>query len=142
MHGRHLSLSLAVLGATAALAAGCGGSDESGGASSGSVTAADAEAAVAKAASVKMVETPLPDKAKEEGLESISTNSGTSATDKQIIFLFTVKDAGTLGKLKGELSKTPGTSGAKVITKKNVMVLYGDIGSNHCPEVESAIDAL
>ena len=63
-------------------------------------------------------------------------------TDKQIVFLFTLKDAATLVKLKGELKAMPGTSGAKAITNKNIMVLYGDIGYNHFPEVEAAIHKL
>jgi hypothetical protein len=138
MRNRPLLALTATAVATAALAAGCG----SGG--SGGVSGDDAKAAVEKAASIHLSSTSMPGDAKKQGLTNAYSNASSAASDKQFVFVFTMKDSGKLDKLKGQLkdSLAGASNAANVITHKNVMVVYGAIGNDHLAAVKSAVNAL
>jgi hypothetical protein len=139
MRNRPLLALVAASAASAALAAGCGSSSSS----SSSISGDDAKAAVEKAAAIHLASTAVPGDAKKQGLTAAYSNASTAAADKQFVFVFTMKDAGTLSKLKGQLKDSlPSGSAASVVTHENVMVVYGAIGSDHLAAVKSAVNAL
>lgn len=134
------ALAAVLLSLTAALgAAGCGGSD------SGAISADEATAAVSKAAGVTLKADKVPDAAKKEGLKASASNSSTAAKDSQLIFVFTLKDADTVGKLKDGLKNAvPTSSAAKIelISHENVVVIYGAVTEDHSAAVRKAVNAL
>jgi hypothetical protein len=139
MKPRSFPTALAAVLLTAALGtAGCGGSDAK-------ISADDATAAVAKAAGVKLKPDDVPADAKKQGLKASSSNTTTASTDQQMVFVFTLKDADTVGKLKGSLSKAVPAGGglAKVFSHENVVVIYGAIGKDdRSAQVRKAVEAL
>lgn len=140
MRNRPLLALVAASAASAALAAGCGSSSSS---SSSSISGSDAKAAVEKAAALHLASTAVPGDAKKQGLTAAYSNASTAAKDKQFVFVFTMKDAGTLNRLKGQLKDSlPSGSAASVVTHENVMVVYGAIGTDHLAAVKSAVNAL
>lgn len=120
----------------AALAAGCGGSDAP------TVAAADAQSAVERAAKIRLATTDVSSQAKDEGLLAAASNAATATTDKQIAFVFTLKDAGTVDKLRGKLASSVPGGGVKVLTHANVVVVYGATGSDHTGAVTTAVQSL
>ena len=127
-----LALSLATV---ALVASGCGGSKAK-------VDAGAAQAAVEKASGVTLKETPVPSDAAKEGLQKAFSNQTTAAADKQIVLLFTLKDQGTLDKVKAQLKKSvPGTD-VKLFTHENLVVVYGAAGTDTSAKIKTAVEAL
>jgi hypothetical protein len=140
MRNRPLLALVAASAASAAFAAGCGSSSSS---SSSSISGGDAKAAVEKAAAIHLASTSVPGDARKQGLTAAYSNASTAATDKQFVFVFTMKDAGTLNRLKGQLKDSlPASSPASVVTHENVMVVYGQLGNDHLAAVKSAVNGL
>jgi hypothetical protein len=135
---RPASIFLAALLAGAVAIAGCGGSSSSG------TSAADAKAAVEKAAGVKLTAFDIPNagEAKKEGLEGAYSNAKTAIADKQAVFLFTVKDADTLNKVKDSLKSFDSTGKTKILSHDNVAVVYGAIGNDHSSDIQTALNGL
>jgi PBP1b-binding outer membrane lipoprotein LpoB len=130
------SSALAAVAALALLAAGCGSSGEP------AVSAATANAAVAKAAGVRLTQAKLPDEAAKQGLQSAASNSATASDDGQLVFVFTLDDAGKVDKLSGELRDSVGSGAAQLFTHENVVVVYGAVGSDHGKAVRAALEGL
>lgn len=127
-----LSLVLAIV---ALAASGCGG-DKS------KVDAGDASAAIAKAAGVKLTETTVPKDAAKEGLDKAYSNQATAAADKQLVLLFSVKDKGTLDKIKKQLKKSVPGNDVKLYTHENLVVVYAAAGTDTSAKVKAALDDL
>ena len=131
-----LSTAVAAAG-IAVLAAGCGSSSSS----SSTIDASAAKAAVERAAHVRLSDAPVPGDARDQGLEKAFSNAGTAAADKQIVFLFALKDGDTVQKLKDELTgSVPGA--AKLMTHENLVVVYGSTGADHASDIKTTIDGL
>jgi len=127
---------LAALAATAALGFAACGSDEPSGQSATSV-----KAGVEQAAHVKLAAMPIPGEARSQGLIASFSNQADVATDKQVVFLFMVKDAGTAGKVAEQVrGMVPG--GSKLIVDDNVIVLYATTGKDRGADIEHAVKAL
>jgi hypothetical protein len=127
---------LAALAATAALAFAACGSDEPSGPSADSV-----KAGVEQAAHVKLAAMPIPGEARSQGLVASFSNQADVATDKQVVFLFMVKDAGTAGKVAEQVrGMVPG--GSKLIVDDSVIVLYASTGKDRGAAIEQAVKAL
>ena len=128
---------LAVVAASAALSlAACG----SGGDTS-APPAASVKATVEHAAHVKLVAAPIPDDAAKQGLTASFSNGPDVAKDKQVVFLFTVKDANTAGKV-AEQVRGMVPAGSKLIVDENVIVLYASTGKDRGNDIERAVKAL
>jgi hypothetical protein len=129
---------LAVVAASAALSlAACG----SGSGDTSAPSAASVKATVEQAAHVKLVASPIPDAAAKQGLTASFSNEPDVAKDKQVVFLFTVKDANTAGKVAEQVrGMVPG--GSKLIVDDNVIVLYASAGKDRGDDIEQAVKAL
>ena len=79
--------------------------------------------------------------AKDQGLLQAYSNAQTASGDKQIVFVFTLKDSDTVNKLRDQLAGSV-TGPAKVITHENVLVVYGATGVDYAADVRSKLDAL
>jgi hypothetical protein len=127
--------------------AGCGGGGGSS-SSSDAVAPSTAKSTVEQAAGVKLATFPVPADAKKEGLQALYSNSTSFAGDKQIVFVFDVKDSDTLNKLKGSLLNAQALQPAgvkaklKILTHKNIAVVYGAIGNDHYSDVSAAVNKL
>ena len=127
---------LAALAAAAALSFAACGSDEPSGPSTASL-----KASVEQAAHVKLVASPIPEEARKQGLTAWFSNEPDVAKDKQVVFLFTVKDEATAGKVSEQVrGMVPG--GSKLIVDDNVIVLYASTGKDRAGAVEQAVKAL
>jgi hypothetical protein len=127
---------LAAVAASVALSfAACGSDDTS------APSAASLKATVEQAAHVKLVASPIPDEAAKQGLTASFSNEPDVAKDKQVVFLFTVKDANTAGKVSEQVrGMIPG--GSKLIVDDNVIVLYATAGKDRGADIERAVKAL
>ncbi|WP_320668798.1 hypothetical protein [Patulibacter defluvii] len=126
---------LVALLATVALV-GCGGSDEP------KASATDARAAVARAAGVKLADMPVPDDAKDDGVERAYSNQSTAAKDGQIIMLFVLDDAGKADDVAKQVrGSVPGES-VQLYTRRNVIVVYGSTGTDRKDAVRTAVERL
>jgi hypothetical protein len=134
------ALAAVLITATAAFgAAGCGGSD------SGAISSDDATTAIAKAAGVTLKADKIPGDAQKEGLKASASNTTTAGKDQQMVFVFTLKDNDTVGKLKDGLKNVvPAGSAAdiKVLTHENIVVIYGNVGKDRSADVQKALDGL
>lgn len=127
---------LAPLLAAALLTAGCGGSD-------GPKTEPGvAQAAIAKAAGVRLAAVPVPDDAKDQGLKAAYSNQASAATDKQVVFLFVLDDAGTVDELSDQLEQSVPGETVRSYEHGNVLVVYGAAGTNRGKAVQAALDQL
>ena len=128
---------LAVVAASAAMPVATCGS----GADASAPSAASVKATVEQAAHVKLVASPIPDDAAAQGLTASFSNRPDVAKDKQAVFLFTVKDADTAGKVAEQVrGMVPG--GSKLIVDDNVIVLYASTGKDRGSDIEQAVKAL
>lgn len=130
--------SLVAAASIALMVAGCGSSSSS---PSAAIGGADAKAVVEHAAHVQLASMPVPKDAKGQGLLQAYSNAQTASGDKQIVFVFTLKDSDTVDKLRDQLAgSVPGP--AQVITHENVLVVYGATGVDHAAAVKSTLTAL
>jgi hypothetical protein len=133
------SILAALAAAAAALAFAACGSDDTSGASRPST--ASLKASVEQAAHVKLVASPIPAQAREQGLTASFSNEADVAKDKQVVFLFVVKDDKTAGKVSEQVrGMVPG--GSKLIVDDNVIVLYASEGQDRGADIEQAVKAL
>lgn len=127
------------LAATLAVAlSACGSGDDAG---DPGVSAESAKASIERAADVKLAAEPIPDEARDQGLRASFSNSATVAEDRQVVFLFLMKDGGVANKVK-ETVKGSVPEPSKVIVNGKVLVIYGSDGRDHAAQVENAVQAL
>jgi hypothetical protein len=144
MKRRALIPSLAVVVVLAI--AGCGGSGGGGG--GGSIDPNTAKTTVETASGVKLTSIPVPDAASKEGLQGLYSNTSSITGDKQVVFVFDVKDSDTLNKLKSTLLNAKALQPAgvqtklKILTHKNMAVVYGAIGNDHFSAISDAVNKL
>jgi len=127
---------LVIVAAAAVLSfAACGSGDAS------APSAASVKATVEQAAHVKLVASPIPAQAAKQGLTASFSNEPDVAKDKQVVFLFTVKDADTAGNV-AEQARGMVPGGSKLIVDDNVIVLYASTGKDRGDDIEQAVKAL
>jgi len=127
--------------------AGCGGGG-GGGNSSSTIDPNTAKTTVENAASVKLTAIPVPDEAQKEGLQGMYANTSSIVGDKQVVFVFDVKDSDTLNQLKKSLINEKALQPAgvqtklKILTHKNMAVVYGAVGNDHYSDITAAVNKL
>jgi hypothetical protein len=126
----------AALAVAVALGA-CGSGDESGAA----VSAQDARTVIERSAKIQLAPEKVPAEAREEGLESMFSNTATAAQDRQAVAVFMLEDAGVADKVR-ELVGGSVPESSKIIVHDNVMVVYAPAGKDRGAQVERAIEAL
>ena len=127
---------LAALAAAAALSFAACGSEEPSGPSTASI-----KSSVEQAAHVKLVASPIPAQARDQGLTGSFSNEPSIVKDQQVVFLFTVKDAKTAGQVSTMVrDMVPGDS--ELFVNDNVLVLYATSGKDHGAAIEKAVKAL
>ncbi len=127
----------AAAAASLALAA-CGSSDST---STSGVTPESAKAQVERAAHLKLVSEPVPADAREQGLRASFSNSGTAVKDGQVVGLFVVKDADVADEVS-DMVRASAPKSARLMVKRNVMVVYATAGSDRGAAIERAVKAL
>jgi CTP:molybdopterin cytidylyltransferase MocA len=127
-----------VAGLVLALAA-CGSDDAGGGAAS--VVPEDAKNRIERAAQVELVAEPVPDDAREQGLEASFSNAATAVKDKQVVALFVLEDADVADEVSDKVRASAPAS-AKLIVDGEVMVVYAAAGADRAAAVEKAVKAL
>jgi hypothetical protein len=126
----------ATLLAAAALAAGCGG-----GSSEPDIAAADARAAVEQAAGVKLSAMELVKDGPEHGLLGSYGNLDRAATDRQLVMLLMLDDAGKASEIRDQI--TGGLpAGTETIEHENALVFYGAHGRDRSAAIEQALEGL
>jgi hypothetical protein len=129
---------VALAGAVALALAGCG-SDA--GSETASVTPELAKDRIERAAQVQLVAEPVPDDAREQGLQASYSNAATAVKDKQIVALFLMEDADVADKVS-DMVRASAPASAKLIVDGEVMVVYAPAGADHAVAVEKAVKAL
>jgi hypothetical protein len=125
------------LAATIAVAlAACGS-----GAATSNVTPERAKTNVERAAQLKLTPQPIPDDAREQGLQAAYSNTATAVKDKQLVALFVMNDAGVADKVS-DMVRSSAPKSARLIINDTVIVVYAAAGSDHATAVEHAINAL
>jgi hypothetical protein len=122
---------------TAVAVVGCGSSD-----ATPKISADAATSAVERAADVELTAGTVPDDAAKQGLVAMASNTATASADGQIVFVFTLKDGDTVGKLSDQLKASVPAGPAQVMTRENVVVVYGATGADHAAAVRTALDRL
>jgi hypothetical protein len=134
MHHRFIAVPAAF--AVAVALAACGSGDEG-----GTVSTRDAQSVIERSAKITLAPEKVPAEARQEGLESILSNTATAAEDGQAVAVFMLEDAGKAGKVRELLSgSVPDPS--KIFVHDNVMVVYAPAGKDRGAQVERAVAAL
>ncbi len=105
------------------------------------VAPASAKALVERAAHLKLAAEPVPADAREQGLRASFSNSRTAVKDGQVVGLFVVKDADVADKVS-DMVRQSAPKSARLIVKRNVMVVYATAGSDRGAAVERALQTL
>jgi hypothetical protein len=127
----------AATAASLALAA-CGSGDTT---TTSGVTPASAKTQVERAAHLKLVAEPVPADAREQGLRASFSNSRTAVKDGQVVGLFVVKDADVADEVS-DMVRASAPKSARLMVKRNVMVVYATAGSDRGAAIERAVKAL
>ncbi len=127
--------------ATSLALAACGSGEPTAGTQDTAVAPASAKALVERAAHLKLAAEPVPADAHEQGLRASYSNARTAVKDGQVVGLFVVKDAEVADKVSGMVRESAPKS-ARLIVKRNVMVVYATAGSDRGAAVERAVKAL
>jgi hypothetical protein len=125
--------------ATAVAVTGCGGSG--GDAGSAGVSAASAKASLERAADLELAAQPVPKEARDQGLRASFSNAATAAKDRQVLFLFLMKDEKVADEVKDTVKSTV-PEPSRLIVNGEVLVVYAANGSDHAKQVEKAVEAL
>jgi hypothetical protein len=127
----------AVVATSLALAA-CGSGERT---ATTAVAPASAKALVERAAHLKLAAEPVPADAREQGLRASFSNSRTAVKDGQVVGLFVVKDAEVADKVS-DMVRESAPKEARLIVKRNVMVVYATAGSDRGAALERALRTL
>lgn len=125
--------------ATAVAVTGCGGSG--GDTGSAGVSPASAKASLERAADLELAAQPVPKEARDQGLRASFSNAATAAKDRQVLFLFLMKDEKVADEVK-ETVKSTVPEPSRLIVNGEVLVVYASNGSDHAKQVEKAVEAL
>ena len=125
--------------ATAVAVTGCGGSG--GDTGSAGVSPASAKASLERAADLELAAQPVPEEARDQGLRASFSNAATAAKDRQVLFLFLMKDEKVADEVK-ETVKSTVPEPSRLIVNGEVLVVYAANGSDHAKQVEKAVEAL
>lgn len=125
--------------ATVVAVTGCGGSG--GDAGSAGVSAASAKASIERAADLELAAQPVPKEARDQGLRASFSNAATAAKDRQVLFLFLMKNEKVADEVK-ETVKSTVPEPSRLIVNGEVLVVYAANGSDHAKQVEKAVEAL
>ncbi|EHN09382.1 hypothetical protein PAI11_38020 [Patulibacter medicamentivorans] len=91
---------------------------------------------------MRLADMPVPDDAKDDGVERAYSNQSTAAKDGQIIMLFVLDEAGKAGEVAKQLrGSVPGES-VQLFTHRNVVVVYGATGTDRKDAVRIAVERL
>lgn len=132
-------LPVAALIATAALAAaGCGSSSSS---SETAIDATDARLAVEKAAGVKLTDTEFIPDGKKHGLLGSYANIDNVLTDKQMVMLIVLDEAGKANQISEQMQSALPPQ-AKKIEHENTLVLYASQGKDRSAAIDKALSGL
>jgi hypothetical protein len=128
----------ATLLATAALAAaGCGSSTSS----DTAIDATDARLAVEKAAGVKLTDTEFIKDGKQHGLLGSYANIDNVLTDKQMVMLIVLDEAGKASEISEQMQGALPPM-AKKIEHENTLVLYASQGRDRSAAIDKALAGL
>jgi hypothetical protein len=105
------------------------------------VAPSSAKALVERAAHLKLAAEPVPADAREQGLRASFSNARTAVKDGQVVGLFVVKDADVADKVS-DMVRQSAPKSARLIVKRNVMVVYATAGSDRGAAVERALQTL
>ena len=136
MHLRKLPIAAALL-ITAALAAGCGSS----GSAEAAIDAGEARLAVEKAAGVKLTDTEFVPDGKKHGLLGSFANIDRVITDKQMVMLLVLDEAGKAAEISEQIQGAlpPQT---KKLEHENTLVLYASQGKDRSAAIDKALAGL
>ena len=134
---RTITATLAVA-AIAATGCGAGSGDDAG---SAGVSAASARASIERAADLELAAQPIPEEARDQGLRASFSNAATAAKDRQILFLFLMKNEKVAAEVKETVRSTV-PEPSRLIVNGEVLVVYAANGSDHAKRVEKAVEAL
>ena len=125
--------------ALATAVAACGSGND---AQTSAISAQAAKASVEKSAHIKLAPQQVPAEAREEGLKSAFSNTGTAIKDGQAVVLLLLEDGDVAGKV-GDYLKGSVPEPSRLIVKDNVMVVYAPVGGkDRTAQVERAVKAL
>lgn len=129
---------LTAITATSLALAACGAGERP---ATPTVKPASAKALVERAAHLKLAAEPVPPDAREQGLRASYSNARTAVKDGQVVGLFVVKDADVADKVS-DMVRESAPKSARLIVKRNVMVVYATAGSDRGAAVERALRTL
>jgi hypothetical protein len=128
------------------LVAACGGGGP--GAAGGAVAASSVKSAVEGSAKVTLAEESLDNaqfaEFKQRGATAVLSNQTTAATDRAVALVIVFDSADKVTGAKDEIDQMRSQFGAtgRVISHKNLVVIYVPVGTDNGAAVESAVKAL
>jgi len=135
---RTITAALAAAAIVASAGCGTGSAEDS---RSAGVSAASAKASIERAADLNLAAQPIPDEARDQGLRASFSNAATAADDRQVLFLFMMKDAKVADEVK-ETVRSSVPEPSRLIVNGKVLVVYAANGSDHAAQVKKAVEAL
>jgi hypothetical protein len=105
------------------------------------VSADAAKSRIERAAKVRLKAEPVPDEARDQGLEASFSNTATAVKDGQVVALFVMEDAGVADEVS-DMVRASAPKSAKLLVNDTVMVVYASAGADRAAAVKRAVEAL